>query len=337
MSDIKGKRWTNKTAPKKVLFIRLQALGDTVITMPYIRGFAQRFPEIEIHFLTRKEVEDIPHAMKCIHKVWSLGGGRKTWKIAFDAVCLLPRLKAQGFDIVFDLQNNKISELVRKGLVPAAWSAFDRFSSLPAGERTQNTIEFVGLGAVPALYQINQAVPKKVPQLLAGIGEDILKVIVNPAGFFESRKWPVENYVHWARSLTEAYQGRVNFIFIGIDRIAQLAEHFEREFANTTNLVGKTSVSEAYGLVQSADFMLSEDSGLMHMAWTSGIPTLALFGSSRSDWSRPLGSHTRLLSSDDLACGNCLLPVCKWGDNRCLTRYSPEMVLAETKRLLNDR
>jgi len=73
---------------------------------------------------------------------------------------------------------------------------------------------------------------------------------------------------------------------------------------------------------------------LMHMAWVSGIPTLAIFGSSRSDWSTPLGKHTKLLSSSDLECGNCLREVCIFGDNRCLTRYSPAFIFEKAQELL---
>ena len=60
----------------------------------------------------------------------------------------------------------------------------------------------------------------------------------------------------------------------------------------------------------------------MHMAWTQGTPTLALFSDSRRDWSAPQGSWSDCLRFlPDLPCGPCGLPVCKFGDNRCLTRY----------------
>ena len=70
------------------------------------------------------------------------------------------------------------------------------------------------------------------------------------------------------------------------------------------------------------------------MAWVSGIPTLALFGATRSDWSRPLGEHTFLLDSSDLPCGNCMEAVCKFGDVHCLTRYTPEEVFQHSLNLI---
>jgi len=72
------------------------------------------------------------------------------------------------------------------------------------------------------------------------------------------------------------------------------------------------------------------------MAWVSGIPTLAMFGSTRSDLSTPLGKHTLLLHSSDLECGNCLLAICKYGDTRCLTRYTPEFVFEKALTLVDN-
>jgi ADP-heptose:LPS heptosyltransferase len=100
------------------------------------------------------------------------------------------------------------------------------------------------------------------------------------------------------------------------------------------NLAGRTTAPEAMGIVQRAALVLTEDCGLMHMAWTSGVPTLALFGSSRHDWSAPLGPHSRCLHSGDLPCGSCMAAECRFGDVHCLTRYTPERVVAEAELLL---
>jgi heptosyltransferase-2 len=81
--------------------------------------------------------------------------------------------------------------------------------------------------------------------------------------------------------------------------------------------------------------MLTEDSGLMHMAWVQGVPTVALFGSSPSYWSAPMGIWSRCLNSSDLPCGDCFLNECKFGDVHCLTRFTPQQVVEEAESLLN--
>jgi ADP-heptose:LPS heptosyltransferase len=86
--------------------------------------------------------------------------------------------------------------------------------------------------------------------------------------------------------------------------------------------------------VQRAAIMISEDSGLLHMAWCSGVPVVALFGSSRHVWSAPVGAHAESLHSGDLPCGQCMTPVCSFGDVHCLTRFTPEQVYREANSLL---
>jgi heptosyltransferase II len=86
--------------------------------------------------------------------------------------------------------------------------------------------------------------------------------------------------------------------------------------------------------VRKSRLVLSEDSGLMHMAWTSRVPLVALLGSTPSVWAAPQGNTSVCLDSSDLECGCCDTPECRFGDVHCLTRYSPEFVMATARRLL---
>jgi ADP-heptose:LPS heptosyltransferase len=119
----------------------------------------------------------------------------------------------------------------------------------------------------------------------------------------------------------------VKFLVLGLPGLRSKAEYLRRELGeNLLDLVGRTTPAEAFALVRESDLVLSEDSGLMHMSWVSGVPTLALFGSSRGDWSRPLGERSLSLDSSDLECGFCMEAECRFGDVRCLTRREPREV-----------
>jgi ADP-heptose:LPS heptosyltransferase len=165
-------------------------------------------------------------------------------------------------------------------------------------------------------------------------GKDPL-VILNPAGVFVTRNWPLENYVQFAR-LWQQRHPEVKFVIMGIARIREAAAFLKKELdENLINLVGRTTPLEAFAILQEAQLVLSEDSGLMHMAWVSGRPTLALFGGTRSDWARPLGQHSAFFDSSDLACGFCMQETCHFGDVHCLTRYSPEKIFQAAQDLLS--
>src|SRR6185312_12950601 len=106
------------------------------------------------------------------------------------------------------------------------------------------------------------------------------------------------NYVDFARLWLGLFPA-TQFLILGTDLIAAKANFFKTALANKlVNLVNQTTPVQAFALLQKVKFVLSEDSGLMHMAWVSGIPTLAIFGSTHNR-SRPLGKHTLLLDSSD--------------------------------------
>ncbi|RFM28267.1 glycosyltransferase family 9 protein [Deminuibacter soli] len=334
---IPAKCWQQTTLPKKVLAIRLQAMGDVIITLPYLQTLRNMLPPATtLDFLTREEVAEIPRYVSLFDKVYAIGGGRSIKKQLLFTAALLPQLLLQRYDVVIDLQHNLISNIVRNTLRPAAWSAFDRFSPIAAGERTRLTIEAAGLAANYAAEQLQLPAFSTADVLLQRHGWDkqSMLVILNPAGAFSTRNWAIENYISFARLWLQAYP-QTQFVITGIALIEKKAAQLQAELGSKLiNLVLQTTAAEAFAVVQKAQLVLTEDSGLMHMAWVSGVPTLALFGSTRSDWSAPLGDHSLLLHSGDLPCGNCMLQTCAYGDNHCLTRYTPELVFDKAIRLV---
>ena len=335
--QIPAKKWTRKNLPKRLLAIRLQAMGDLVITLPYLHALRNALPPgTKLDLLTLEENKSIPQSIKLFDKIYSLRGYRNFKKQLAFTLLLLPKILSCRYDAVIDLQNNLISKIVRKAVGPQAWSEFDRFSPIAAGESTRLTIEAIGLGEIFPISNFKLENESNLQVLLKQNGWDGTSsiAILNPAGVFETRNWPLKNYVDFAKLWLNVFPA-TQFLILGVNPIVAKADYFKSELGNNLiNLVNKTLPEEAFAIIQSAKFVLSEDSGLMHMAWVSGIPTLAMFGSTRSLRSRPLGNHTVLLDSSDLECGNCMLEVCKYGDTRCLTRYSPEMVFEKAISLI---
>src|SRR6266542_195901 len=335
--NIPAKTWTKKYPPKKILAIRLQATGDVVVTLPYLQDLHNSLdPSTKIDFLTRKETEEIPKNILLFNKVYSIGGGRNFKKQLVSVFLLLPRLFTQRYDVIIDLQNNMLSKIIRKLLFPKTWSEFDRFSPISGAERYRLTIEAVGLGKNKAGCNFHLKNPEAGLKILNDNGwpEKNALVVLNPAGAFETRNWNLHNYVAFAQLWLNDFP-QTQFLVMGTSSIASKAAFLkERLRDKLINLVGQTTPSEAFAILQYAKLILSEDSGLMHMAWISGVPTVALFGATRSDWSRPLGEHTFLFDSSDLPCGNCMQAVCKFGDVHCLTRVTPKQVFHEAFSLV---
>src|SRR5215472_2790605 len=117
--NIPARPWKEKYPPKKILAIRLQATGDVVVTLPYLQDLYNSFgSRVQLDFLTRQETEDIPKNILLFNKVYSIGGGRNLKKQLLSTFLLLPQLLLQHYDAVIDLQNNVISKIIRKALLP---------------------------------------------------------------------------------------------------------------------------------------------------------------------------------------------------------------------------
>ncbi|HTI93885.1 MAG TPA: glycosyltransferase family 9 protein [Puia sp.] len=334
---VTGRPWPEKELPRRILAIRLQATGDVTITLPYLQHLRRSLPATtRLDLLTRQETAGIPRHLGLFNRIYALGGQRNFKKQVLCVLLLLPRLLFQRYDLVIDLQNSPISRLVRKMIRPKGWSAFDRFSPRAAGDRTRLTIEAAGLGYNQADtgFQVKMPAGARKKLIDHGWQDEKKLVVLNPAGASPTRNWPLSNYIAFARLWLREFPD-TQFLVLGTNFIAEKAAAFKKALgADLVDLVGETTTEEAFSILQLTTLVLSEDSGLMHMAWISGIPTVALFGSTRSDWSRPLGDHTILLGSSDLPCGDCLQALCRYGDNHCLTRWTPAYVLDQCLTLI---
>jgi ADP-heptose:LPS heptosyltransferase len=337
---IPSRPWVGNRPPRRILAIRLQATGDTVITLPYLQDLRRRLPvSARLDFLTREETASIPRSLRLFDRIFVIRGKRNFYKQLLFAVILVPILRLRRYDVVIDLQNNLISRMIRKSIAPKSWSVFDKRSPRAAGERTRLTIEASGLGATRPDTDFVLRQPRKGREILLENGWDGHSglVVLNPAAAFVTRNWPLQRYVEFSRQWRRRFPD-TQFILLGTRFIAEKSAYLLRMLDNGAgiDLVGNTSPSDAFSVLQHVSLVLSEDSGLMHMAWVSGIPTMALFGGSRSDWARPLGPHAAFLDSRDVVCAPCMLETCPYGDVHCMSGHSVTQVLEQCLRLVDD-
>ncbi len=335
IGSVSAHPWRAGRPPTRILAIRLQAFGDLVITLPYLLALQQTVPDAVIDLVTRRENCDLPRAVRLFRHVDGMGGGRSERAQLLLTPTLLPRLIARRYDVVVDLQNNRVSRTIRRVLAPRAWASFDRDSPVSAGDRTRRTIEWAGfpLRRVEAAVPLHDARVGDGPLRDAGYDPARELIIVSPAGAFATRNWPIERYAEFAALWPP--ERSAQFAVLGLPTLEDKAAVLRRALGHRLlNLAGRTRPAEALGIVQRAALVITEDCGLMHMAWVSGVPTLALFGSSPHVWSAPLGDHTVCLHSGDLECGACLEATCRYGDVHCLTRHSAESVVARALTLI---
>jgi heptosyltransferase-2 len=332
--------WQAREPPSNVLVIRFHAIGDVALTLPYCVSLRKCFPEASLEFLTSMESADLLRALTLVDKIHLFDTYGSRGDRLLGAARIASALRNRRYDLVIDLQRNWQSRLIRRILSPGAWSEFDRFSRRTAAERIGMTIQEAGVTVMTPTYRLPMK-PELIEEasrilLMHGWSGESRLIVLNPAGLWRTRNWPLESYFEFAEMWSS--RGGTQFLLLGTDRIVLKARMLkERLGAAVIDLSGRTTLSHALALLQLSTAVLSEDSGLMHMAWACGIPTVALFGSTDHVWARPIGEHCVIFHSGDLPCGSCMDPSCRYGDVHCLTRYTPQIVFDAMLSLLRRR
>lgn len=314
-------------APVRIVVCRLQAFGDTVITLPLLAGLRQSYPNARLEVLTSQMYLPLFAALPWVDAVHGFSDSQSLMPRARSVATLARKLR--GVPLFLDLQRLRATRALTRLIAPEAWCAFDRFAPNPALDRYREAAVWLGLQAEPQFnFPIQSSLAERAAALLREAGHRIgcPLICLNPAGGWPTKQWPIDRYIALGRMLANRLGAQV--VVMGTHHVRAGGEAIVRGLGkDAINLIGRTTVAEALSVVRQLRLMVSDDSGLMHLAWANGVPTVALFGATRSTWSRPCGAHARWFGSEDLPCGACMSAACVRRDQHCLARVSVENVM----------
>jgi heptosyltransferase-2 len=151
-------------------------------------------------------------------------------------------------------------------------------------------------------------------------------VLCPGAEFGPAKRWPARHFAALARALVA--RGKSVWL-VGAPGDRALGEEIAQLAAGEAlNLCGRTDLAAAIDLVSVAECVVTNDSGLMHVASALDRPLVALYGSSSADHTPPLSTRARIVSLG-LECSPCFARECPLGHFRCLNDLLPERVLSE--------
>ncbi|MBN1998568.1 lipopolysaccharide heptosyltransferase II [candidate division KSB1 bacterium] len=339
--------------PGKILIIRLSSIGDILLTTPVLRLLKQTFPSAELDFLIKSQFAPVlfnnPH-VDHFFPFDGKAGRRELFRIA-------GLLKQRRYDLVVDLHANFRSFFWRKKAHAAQvvvfrknrWRRFllvkcgiDLFSTIrPVYQRYIDTLSMYDIhddGHGPEYFLDTQSDPNTLLKKYDVKSGRILVCLCPGAGFF-TKRWPVDNFVQVAKRLAE--EKKATILVIGGERERNLGKILKQAVGPICiDMTGQTTFPQTAGLITRADLVISNDSGLMHLANSLKKKTLAIFGSTTEHFGFfPLPPFSRVLEVKNLKCRPCShigRKRCPRGHFRCMMEITPDMVFQAAEQMLGD-
>jgi len=260
-----------------------------------------------------------------------------------DRIRLGRQLRSEGYNQAIVLPNSWKSALtpffanipIRTGYIgECRWGLLNDARELDKNLLTMTVQRFVALG-LPKDCPFQPDCPEPVIVIEKNKQQAVIdkfkltpsaKILVLCPGaeYGPAKRWPANYYAEVARHKID--QGWQVWLF-GSDKDKEVAEQINRAASGfCTDFTGKTSLAEAIDLMSLANTVVSNDSGLMHVAAALDKKLIAIYGSSDPGFTPPLNEKAHVISLN-LDCAPCFKRDCPLGHTKCLTGITPDQVL----------
>jgi heptosyltransferase-2 len=331
----------------KILFIRIDRIGDLVLSTPALRALKQAFPDSELVVLASPSNQPLLLHNPYVDKVFVYDQKKRLG----DKIRIIKQLRGYGFDLAIDPYPDY--EL-RTALISLLSGATRRIGYASYGREVFFNLNRPGLVKDKHLVDLTLDIVKplgvmsndKRPEIFLtedekewarnwlierGAGRKPM-IGIHPGGYYETQRWPPERFGDIANHLKEGGYSDV-VIFGGpeeeglVDRICLMI--------NSEGLayVGD-NLRRFAALVHSCHVFICNNSGPLHIAVALYIPTISFMGPTDKDRWTPIGNIHKVLRIDDLPCIGCNLGYCKIKTHDCMRLITPSMVLEAVRGFL---
>ncbi|MBK7762011.1 MAG: glycosyltransferase family 9 protein [Bacteroidetes bacterium] len=269
----------------KILFIRFSSIGDIVLTTPVVRCVKQQLPHAEVHYLTKKSFSAIIENNPYIDKHFYLDGG--------DMLPIVMELLKEKYDIVIDLHRN-LRTLYIKSLLRQAFNSRVKnytFSKLNIRKWLFTNLKLNCMPDISIVERYFKAVTslgvkndgQGLDYFISAsdeINKDDLPMshmlgfaAIAIGGQHETKKMPVEKW--------KAFCSQFDFPMVlmgGKEDASNAAEICKIDPIKMYNACGKFSLNESAHIIQKSRFVITHDTGLMHIAASFKKPIISIWG-----------------------------------------------------------
>lgn len=333
----------------KILIIRLGSLGDIVLTSATVINLKLAYPESELHYLCKDKFKSLVELIPGVDRIHSLPEDISLagyTKLLFD-------LDKNNFDMVFDLHGNFRSWLARKIISADIKNVYpkrrvERMMAVKKkefGEQYPHTIDLYNSAisehvarihcSRPQLKIVSDKFDKQIEQFQS---DNDRFVVIAPGAAHPTKQWPIENFAETARLLNLEVGLGIVWAVTSIDKDYMLPQN-DIPADSFIKLVDH-SINSLSVLIEQAEIVLANDSGLMHVASAVNTPVVAMFGPTHPVLGfSPAGLFDRIIQVDE-PCRPCSLhgkTECYRESRFCFDRLEPRRLVNHIKPLLKER
>lgn len=357
ISLLKFSKTLEKKYVKKILIIKLAALGDTILLIPILRVIRAKFPGSKIEMLVTGinsgAVENCPYIDEL--RFFDINSQIKS---PFLFLRLIRILRKEKFDIIFDFEQRiRISALITHFIKAKRSFGFNTkgyfrhylYTNVVAHRKDQHELEcYCDLVREITGEIIDKKLGFWIPEndrfwakeFLKGILGNKKIIVLHPGcgGNLNrggrAREWPRENFIELINRLC---WDNIQFIISGGENEVNLAEYIASKVKiKPIVITGKLSISQLAAILELSNLLISSDTGIMHLAAAIGVNLIALFGPTDPKRCKPLTTNINIVRSN-LNCSPCQYfgidnPKCN--DFKCMLSITPDDVLKTIKAII---
>ena len=341
--DIKG---------KKILLIRLSALGDVVFNIPLSNVLKEN--GAIVHFLVSEKGYDIIKDNPCndrtiLAPVEKWKKSKNLIKNFFEYLKIIKEIRSENYDIVIDTQlilksliwtifskgkRRIVSKSAREGAILGGNEFIEPIFKDFSVHAVQNYFQFakhLGLDTSNIKFTLpvcKKETKEKIEHLLSNLDKNKKNLMLAPATTWKNKHWDEEN---WKKLIKEIDKTKYNLVFLGTQKDLGLISRIGGD--EFYNLAGKTNLLELVEFFYHADILISLDSGSTHLACATGHPKIiSIFTSTPKERYAPTGSGHIALSGN-LSCQPCHRKKCLKMTDECTKNPSYTEVLDAIKQI----
>jgi heptosyltransferase-2 len=326
----------------RLLVILPNWIGDALMAQPLLARLHEKVPGLKVDVLAPEWVAPVARRMPEVNEVIAAPfrhGGlqlRLRWRIGrelcsrrYDQAIVLPNTWKSALVPFFadiPLRSGYVGES-RFGLLNLIY----RKAENQGNDRPAMTLHYAALAEPPG-KEVAQPLPQPSLRFSAADVESATRKfgIAGPYAVFcpgaeygPAKRWP------YFKELSGQVRGQsgVEVVLLGSPNDVQAAAGI-----GGVDLVGKTTLDEAIDLIAGAQYVVTNDSGLMHVAAALDRPLVALFGSSSPRHTPPLSPHARVRWLQ-VECSPCYQRECPLGHFRCMREMTVDSVAEDIQNL----